>query len=186
MFESRGRGRGEWDMRPKGSAEELERRRRRAMALHKEGKTPREVAEMVGASESSFFRWREMAEKGVKGLAAVPHPGRPCRMTAAQCRELKETLKKGARGCGWANDLWTGKRVTEVIRRKFGIRYNPRHVHVILKRRLGWTSQRPEQRARERDEIAIERWRQEEFPLIKKKRKSLTPILSSSTKRASC
>ena len=186
MFELRGRERGEWDMRPKGSAEELERRRRRAMALHKEGKTPSEVAEMVGSSESSFFRWRDKAEKGPEGLASVPHPGKPRRMTPSQERRLEKILLKGAQANGWPTELWTAKRVTVEIRRHFDIQFHPEHVRRIMKKRLGWTSQKPERRARERDEVEIERWKREEFPRIKKTPKREARPSSSRMNRDLC
>jgi transposase len=76
---------------------------------------------------------------------------------------------QGAQEHGWPNNLWTARRVTQVIRRHFGIKLHPEHVRNILKRRLGWSSQKPEQRARERNEKEIERWRREEFPRIKKR-----------------
>ena len=156
-------------MRPKGSAQELERRRRRAVALLKDGHCQAEVAKFVGASESSVHRWRKMARAGPQGLAAKPHPGRRRRLTAAQHRKLERLLLKGAVAHGWPNDLWTAPRVTEVIRRQFGMSFHPEHVRKILKQRLGWTSQKPERRARQRDEAEIERWRRQEFPRIKKR-----------------
>ena len=75
-------------MRPEGSAKELERRRKRAMALYEEGHSQAEVARMVGSSESSVHRWRKMARRK-NGLAAKPHPGRPRVLTPAQHRRLE-------------------------------------------------------------------------------------------------
>ena len=171
-------------MRPLGSAEELERRRRRAMALFEQGHSQAEVARMVGSSESSVCRWRKMARRK-KGLAAKPHPGRPRRLTAAQHRRLARELKRGPRAHGWSNDLWTAARAAVVIRRKFGVSYHVEHVRHVLKDRLGWSSQRPERRARERDEKEIERWKREEFPRIKKGRRAAATTSYSPTNRAS-
>jgi transposase len=167
-----------------GSAEELERRRRRAVALLEEGHSQAEVARMVGSSESSVCRWRKMARRK-RGLAAKPHPGRPRRLTAAQHRTLARELKKGPRTHGWSNDLWTAARATVVIRREFGVSYHVEHVRHVLKDRLGWSSQRPERRARERDEKEIERWKREEFPRIKKGRRGAATTSYSPTNRAS-
>ena len=66
------------------------------------------------------------------------------------------------------NDLWTSRRVKELILQRFGVDYHVDHVRKILVQRLGWTSQKPEKRARERDEDAIERWQKEDFPRLKK------------------
>jgi len=167
-------------MRPKGSAEELERRRRRAIALLAQGHSQAEVARIVGSSHSSMLRWQRMTEEGPDGLAAKPHPGPKPRMSEAQEGELEKLLLKGATAHGWGNDLWTANRVTEVIERHFGIEYHLEHVRKILKQRLGWTSQKPENRAYQRDEEEIERWKREEMPRIKKRGagKRRTPCLS--------
>lgn len=167
-------------MRPKGTAEELERRRRRAVALLKEGRSQAEVARTVGANYSSVQRWRAMAQSGPDGLKAKPHPGRKRRMSGSKQEELVELLKGGAIAHGWPNNLWTATRVTEVIERHFGICYHPEHVRKILTQRLGWTSQRPQWRARERDDEEVERWKREEFPRIKKRSRGTrrTPRIS--------
>lgn len=157
-------------MRPKGSAEELERRRRRAVQLMRDGESPTLIAHILGASRQSLYRWRDMAQAGPKGLAAKPPPGRKRRLSDAQLSQLEKLLLKGAQAYGWGNNLWTAPRVTEVIRRHFGIKLHPEHVRNILKRRLGWTSQKPERRARERDEKEIARWLRGELPHIKKRR----------------
>lgn len=167
-------------MRPKGSAEELERRRRRAIALLEKGHSQAEVARMVGAEHTSVRRWQEMARAGPEGLAAKPHPGRKRRLVEEQQQKLEGLLLKGARFHGWSNDLWTATRVTGVIERHFGIHYHPEHVRKILKERLGWTSQKPERRAYQRDEEEIARWKREEVPRIKKRGsgKRSTPRIS--------
>src|SRR6476646_3598279 len=56
-------------MRPEGSAAELERRRRRAVELLRQGKGVREVARMVGASPGSVTVWRQAVER--EGNAAL-------------------------------------------------------------------------------------------------------------------
>jgi transposase len=57
--------------------------------------------------------------------------------------------------------------VAEVIQRSFGIRYHPNHIWRVLQG-LGWSCQKPERRARERDEETIERWKKRRWPAIKK------------------
>ena len=120
----------------------------------------------MGVSKSSVSRWMQMAE--ADQLAATPHPGPARLISAAQELELPRILQAGARAHGWPNDLWTAARVREVIQRRFGIAYHVEHVRHILKDRLNWSSQRPEQRAYERDDMEIERWKREELPRIKK------------------
>lgn len=155
-------------MRPVGSAKELERRRRRAMALFEQGEKPSVIIRILGISNGSFYRWRNAFLEGEDGLAAKVREGR-LRLTPDQLASLVTELKKGATAHGWANELWTGERVAALIERLFHVRYTPDHVRVLLRERLGWTSQKPEKRGRERDEEEITRWRKEEYPRIKKR-----------------
>jgi len=158
-------------MRTKGSAAELEGRRRRAVALIQQGHCPAEVARMVGADKGSVTRWRQAYERdGDEGLDSKPHPGRPPELSDGERRKLGELLLQGARHHGFATELWTLSRVAELIRRKFGVSYHPGHVWRIL-RAMGWSSQKPERRARERDEKEIAGWRREEWPRLKKRPK---------------
>jgi transposase len=99
------------------------------------------------------------------GLDAKPLRRDPV-LVDRQLQQLQELLLQGACRHGWPNDLWTAARVKEVIRRHFGVDYHPEHVRKVLKRRLGWTSQKPQTKAKERDEDAIRRWKEEAFPRI--------------------
>lgn len=155
-------------MRPKGNAKELEVRRRIAGKLLRQGKGTREVARIVGASPSSVDRWKKAIEKdGLDGLKAKPHPGRKPRLREEQKQALEQILLEGPFAAGFATDLWTLSRVSKLIERNFGVKYHPGHVWYIL-RDLGWSAQKPERRARERDDEAIRLWRKREWPRIKK------------------
>lgn len=165
-------------MRPKGSAAELESRRLLAAKLLQEGKGVREVARLIGAAPSSACRWKQgLDEGGLQALKAKPHPGRPPRLSREQKKELEQVLLKGAQAADFGTDLWTLGRVAKVIEHEFGVKYHPGHVWYIL-RGMGWSSQKPERRARERDEAAIAQWRTEEWPRVKKKRVSKAGALS--------
>ena len=157
-------------MRPRGSADELERRRRRAVALVAEGLSLSAVARRVGAAVSAVWNWREtVRRRGLKGLQPKPVPGRPLKLTRPQRRRLPALLLRGARAHGYRTDLWTLPRVAEVIHREFGVRYHPAHVSRLLVE-AGWSCQKPERRAVERDEAAIEQWKRCKWVAIKKKR----------------
>lgn len=158
-------------MRTKGTAAELEQRRRLALALLDQGMKGAQVARTLDVSRAAVTRWRQAYEKhGPAGLAAKPHPGARPRLSAAQRRRLARLLLKGPRRHGYRTELWTLGRVAEVIATTFGVEYHPCHVWKVL-RGMGWSCQKPERRARERDEEAIRRWRQEDWPRIKKRPK---------------
>jgi transposase len=61
-----------------------------------------------------------------------------------------------------------------LIAGEFGVRYHPAHVWKILTG-LGWSCQKPERRAVERDEAAIERWKRGAWRRIKKRRATSRP-----------
>jgi transposase len=173
-------------MRPKGSAAELEARRRQAVVLLQDGKSNTEVARLVGADLSSVKRWkRAVAAGGLTVLAAKPNRGRSPKLSASQRQELADIVRAGPIAAGFPNNLWTCRRVAEVIRQRFGVEYHPDHVGKIL-HALGFTQQKPQQLASERDEGAIEHWRKRMWPRIKKRAASSKLPSCFLTKRGSC
>jgi transposase len=156
-------------MRPVGSAAELERRRRRAVRLLQSGHSLSAVARMVGAAVSAVWQWRETWRRsGEPGLAAKPTPGRPPRLTPRQRQRLPKLLALGPRRYGYPNDLWTTRRIAALIEREFRVGYHPAQVSRILAQ-LGWSYQKPERRALERNEVAIAKWKRYRWLAIKKK-----------------
>ena len=154
--------------RPLGSSTELERRRCRAVDLIHKGERPSVVARILGVHRTSIYRWCKQAQANPENLRAKPHPHRPPRLNDQQLRELEKLLLQGAQTHGWNNQLWTAARVAVVIHRHFGIGFHHDYVGYFLRERLGWTSQKPVRRARERNEQAILRWQSEEFPQLAK------------------
>ena len=152
--------------RPLGTPDELERRRRLAVERVRQGEKPTVVARVLGVNRTSLYRWRKAADQGPKALAAVPQRGPTPRLSDDQLHELDRLLRQGAAHHGWPNRLWTTARVTQLIRRHFGVSFHPDHVGRFLRQRLGWSPQKPRRRARERDEDEIARWKAETFPRI--------------------
>jgi transposase len=155
-------------MRTPGTAQELERQRFRAVALLDVGHRPGAVAQMLNVSPAAVSQGKTLYPRaGPEGLKAIPHRGPKPKLTPPQRQKLARLLVKGPQAHGYPTDLWTLKRMAEVIERHFGVHYDPSGVWHVLKA-LGWSCQKPERRARECDEEAIAAWRQEEWPRIKK------------------
>lgn len=172
-------------MRPKGSAAELEARRRRAAKLFRERKPLAQIAQLVGASLSSVKRWkRAWKEGGVAALAAKPHPGPTPKLSDGQQEALVKILRRGPLAAGYRTDLWTCARVTEVVRKRFGVLHHRDHLGRIL-HDLGFSPQKPQQVAREQDAAMVAQWRKQDWPRIKKKLVGTAPALYSSMKQAS-
>jgi transposase len=171
---------------PQDERAALEARRLHAAGLFAQGRTQAEVAHQLGVSRQSAHVWHtRFAQGGVEALRSRGPTGPDPRLSAAQLARVEQALLAGAMANGFDTDLWTLERVAVVITQLTGVRYHPGHVWVILRHRLGWTLQRPERRASERDEEAIARWVAQEWPRIKKGQPQNRPGSSSSTNRAS-
>jgi transposase len=110
------------------------------------------------------------AEKeGVEGLKRKPPPGASARLSKEQRAKLPELLARGAPAHGFRGEVWTCARVAEVIRKEFGVSYHPAHVSRLV-RASGLSLHKPARRATQRDEEAIERWKEERWPELKKGR----------------
>ena len=163
-------------MRPFGSARQLEKRRRQAISLLRTGKSYRDAARAVGASLSSVVRWQQAYRGDARtGLRARPTPGRPPRLTKGQRERLRRLLLRGARAAGHTTELWTLKRIAALIQTQFGVHYSAVGVWKVVRHGLEWSWQKPERRAVQRDEPAIERWKTHEWPHIKKRRPTWGP-----------
>jgi transposase len=157
-------------MRPQGSPAELERRRRRAVQLLEGGQSLVVVAWMVGAAVSAVWQWRETCRRaGADGLAAKPAPGRPPKLSPQPRQRLAPILAVGAQHYGYPNELWTTRRIAAVLPRELQVDYHPAPVSRIL-HDLGWSYQKAERRAVERNQAAIEHWQHSRWGEIKKKR----------------
>lgn len=155
-------------MRPYGSPEQLERRRIKAIGLLDSGMQPVEVARNVGADRRSVRRWQAAYRReGEEALLAKPASGRPLKLTEAELDALREMLLEGAQEQGYPTDLWTCPRVAHLIKKRFGVTYHPDHIGRLL-RSLGFSPQKPQRRAVERNEEEIQRWVAEDWPRVKK------------------
>jgi transposase len=124
---------------------------------------------MVGVDRRSVRRWKaSYNRKGEEGIHAKPASGRPPKLGRRDLRKLEKTLLKGSKAAGFPTELWTCPRIAQVIHLLFGVRYHIDHVGRLL-HALGWSPQKPERRAVERDEKGITHWVKVEWPRIKKK-----------------
>jgi len=146
-----------------------EARRLRAWELKGQGWKQNKIAEALGVTPGAVSQWLTRAEsEGVAALHRRKAGGPKPRLGDEQLAELPTLLAKGAEAYGFRGDVWTRPRVAEVIKREFRVAYTPQHVGHLL-RKIGWSRQKPVQRASQRDEAAIEQWREEKWPELKKK-----------------
>jgi transposase len=147
-----------------------EGRRFRAFELKQQGWSQQEIADALGVSKGAVSQWMKRARQGgVQALKRQPAPGAPPRLSEEQRARVPELLERGAEAYGFRGELWTCERVAEVIGKEFGVSYHPAHVSRLLKA-LKHSLQKPQRRANQRDEEAIEHWKVKRWPSLKKGR----------------
>jgi transposase len=163
-------------MRSQGSAAELEARRRLAVQRVAEGWKQKDVAAFLGVSERAVNGWVAAHRRaGDDGLMGKPHPGAKPKLSKRQEASVLSWLAKSPLAFGYKTDLWTTRRLAEVIQKRFGVRFNSNYLAAWLTAR-GYAPQKPEKRAVERNNVAVRQWVAEDWPRIKKRRatKALT------------
>lgn len=144
-------------------------RRLRAVELFKSGMKQVAIARMLGVTKGAVSQWvSTYRKKGIDALRYKKISKKPCKLSDEQKDELRELLSQGPEHFGYVGEVWTLKRIGELIWLKFGIKYCTASVSGILKK-IGWTCQKPVVRAMQRDEEAREKWLLEKWPDIKKK-----------------
>ena len=154
----------------KNSTNAREFRRLRAVELFETGIKQIEIAKALGVTRGAVCQWiKTYKENGKAALCYKKYSKNPCRLSQEQQTELVEMLKEGAEKYGFQGQIWTQARVSDLIMRKFGIRYHSNHIGKLLKK-LGWSWQKPVLRASQRNEDDISDWCEHRWPEIKKSR----------------
>lgn len=147
------------------------------MRLKQQGWSQRSAAAALGVREETISRWMARARHGgPEALSAHPGPGHPPKLSDDQKRLIPEFLWHGPEAYGFRGQVWTCARVACVIEDEFGVRYHKDHVGRLLKD-LHWTPQMPITRAIQRDERAIQNWRIEVWPELRRRAKRERRVL---------
>ena len=146
----------------------MEDRRKRAAKLFARGTAQADVARELGVSRQSVSRWHADFERGGNAaLRGAGRAGRKPKLASSDLKRIERALLRGARANGYPTELWTLPRITEVIAALTGVTYHPGHVWRLMGQ-LGWSPQRPQRLAKERDDEAIATWVRERWPVVKK------------------
>lgn len=149
--------------------DEAVRRRLRAGRMLLAGKTPAEAAHAVGVARQTAYTWKALLDEGgIDALRAMPTRGRPARLDGEQLQGLGRALLDKPTEHGFGTELWTLKRVGVLIERLYGVKFSQTQIWRILGG-LGFSVQKPERRAIERDEDAVQVWKRKTWPALKKK-----------------
>ena len=148
---------------------EAAKKRLRAGRMLLAGRGCAEAAAAVGVARQTVYTWKALLdESGIDALRAVPEPGRPAQLDAEQLASVRGAILQKPTEHGFGTELWTLKRVGAVIERLHGVRFSQTQVWRILGS-LGFSPQKPEKRAIERNEDAVRHWKRRTWPALKKK-----------------
>ena len=142
--------------------------RRRCVELSQAGWKQLAIAQAFGLTQPWVSRTlKKYQQQGVTALQEGKRTGAPARLAADQLSQLVIELNKGAEHHGFSGAIWTRPRINEVIKKMFGVNYDPSQVGRILKK-LGWSRQKPQLKARQQDPQAVAQWREERLAELKK------------------
>jgi transposase len=159
-------------MRSKTASRDMPALRAQVIELSRNGVHNSEISRRCRVARSSVIRWLGQSERQNESALKLPM-GRPPRLSDGDRVLIVDALLKGASANGFDTPLWTLDRVAEVIRRMSGVSYARSSVSNLL-HNLGWSCQKPERKAKERDEEAIAGWKADQWPQIKKKHQTWT------------
>lgn len=143
-------------------------RRKRAFELRQLCWKDARIAEALGVTKGAVSQWFTRRTQGNEpAWQSKPRPGRPAKLTQQQLLMIPDMLSHGAEAWGFRGEIWTAKRVALILHWQYGVQYHKAHVTRLLKQ-LQWSAQLPIKRAAQRDEEAIERFRLERWPVLKK------------------
>jgi transposase len=149
--------------------DEATRKRIRAGRLLQKGKRPAEIALEVGVARQTVYTWKAIFDEGgLDALRDVPLRGRPAKLDASQLEEVRRAVLQNPTEHGFGTELWTLKRVGVVINRLHGVKFSQAQIWRILGS-LGFSPQKPDKRAIERNEDVVRSWKRSKWPAFKKK-----------------
>jgi len=173
------------------SHEVLEHYRFRAIELYEEGKKVNDIAEYFGVHRCSVSHWiTSYKRNGKKALSSTKSTGRPSKLTQQEINELLTFFENDAMQYGFETPLWTCKKIQKIVKQRFDKKIHTTNIMRWIKK-SNITNQKPQRRASQRDEKAVEKWLVEEWPKIKAHRRrwhamlyfldeagiSLTPVM---------
>jgi len=143
-----------------------------------DGEKPSAVMDSLGLCRTTIYPWlREFKDKGfaalVEKIAAGPEP----LLNEKQRQQVRRwIIGKDPRQHGFDFGLWTRRIVQTLIQERMDADLCLTSVGKLLAS-LDITPQKPLRRAYERDPLAVERWRREHYPKLKKRAKKLGAMI---------
>lgn len=131
------------------------------------GESVTNVMRSFGYNRTTYYKWKRSYEKkGNAGIKRKTGSGSAPLITPKMYGRIIKWLDgKDPRAYGYATALWTRKIIADLIKRKLKIELSISSVGSLLKR-ISITPQKPLRRAYERNEKAVQEWREVTYPKV--------------------
>ncbi|EQD55576.1 ISXoo2 transposase [mine drainage metagenome] len=148
---------------------EMEWKRKKGYRMLENGLRKSEIAKKLRVDRKTVYNWSARMEKGIDWKNRKQR-GAESRLSAGQKCDLKKIIDAGPREYGYDTDLWTLKRIADVIMKEFDVHYNPTYVWWIL-HELNYSSQMPVAVSIEKDPAYVKEWLEKNYPEYMKEAK---------------
>lgn len=155
----------------------LEHYRFRAVELYQKGKSVQDIAFFFGIHRGSVSLWiKTWKEKGLNSLKSKKANGPEPKLTNKDRKKIISVVKKSAMDFGFETPLWTCKRLQQIIKNEL---HKEIDISNIWRWLISWgfTNQKPERDALEKNQREVNKWLKEEWPKIEKHRRKWQAML---------
>lgn len=154
--------------KPSLSRKDKEKRRLRAAKMFEKGFSQAEVSKKLKVTPTAVCQWWQVWEnKGADALKSKGHPGFESKLTDKKRKAFKKAILKGPDAFGYETSLWTLPRLKAVMKKVNKLEFSEVWIWKIV-RDLGFTPQKPQVKAKQRDEKKIKQWKEKTLPDLKK------------------
>ena len=154
------------------SSQALEEIRKKAVTKVQSGQSPSQVARDLGLYTCRIFEWLSLYRSGGQEALKVRKGnggGRKRTLSAKQIKFIYNAIaSKDPEQFKFKFALWTRRQVQELIKRKYGIELSLPSIGRLLKE-LGFSWQKPLEKAYEQNPEEVGKWIKYKFPYIKRR-----------------
>lgn len=150
------------------SRKDKEKRRLKAAKMFERGLIQAEIARKLNVTPTAVSQWHKAWDKkGKEALKSIGCPGPDSELTDKKRKKFKNAILKGPGAYGYETNLWTLPRLRSVMKKVNRIDFSDIWIrHIVMD--LGFTPQKPQAKARQRNEKAITGWKEKTLPDLKK------------------
>jgi transposase len=139
------------------------RTRYQAVRLYGEGYPEAEIEQITGCSRTSLMEWcRAYREDPSQGLVDKRVGGTRAKLSKLQLEELQQTLHQytpkerlGTRASSADGQYWSVEDLVQVVRERYGVKYQSRTSYIQLLRQCGFSYQKTEKVFKSRSETKV-------------------------------